>query len=157
VKGSFLWILRILAAVYLMLCFIAAVPGYSETTDHHSGGREIAYRYTDHPENDDESTEFLDGSGQPIRDYEYREKFRKQSEDLQKRAEAPFGQANKEFGREKPEVKPLSMVSHEASRGSSPEAVESPWEDSTKPVPEALPEEKLREKEGSEKSKVLVS
>ncbi len=61
----------------------------------------MAYFYTDNPTGDDETTEFLDASGQPVKAFEYRDAYEKESKDLQERASAAFGQAGKGFGQEK--------------------------------------------------------
>lgn len=93
----------------LFTSYLAADTTRTSTESTYATGTsgQIAHIYTDEtPDNDpetddDETTEFLDAYGNPIEEYQYRDKFDKQSKDLQNRASTPFGFSGKKFGEEK--------------------------------------------------------
>jgi hypothetical protein len=60
--------------------------------------------YEEKPEDEDEEwiEESLGAEGSPVKDYEYRDQWEKQSQKIRNEASLPFGQAGIPFGQKKP-------------------------------------------------------
>lgn len=132
-----------------------------ETTTAYSS--ETPFIYTDDPQPDEEDNEYLDANGQPIKTFEYEEKYRQFAADMQKRASAPFGQANSEFGQEKAKINTIQSANQsqfkklnqdEAFTGTGPLIEEPDEPEEPKPSAQKLKVEKSPEEM---KRRVLVA
>lgn len=111
--------------ILVAVLFFVAIPVQAETTETTESFNAPPIYHTEEPDDEDEEwiEESLDTYGNPVKDFEYRDQWDKQSQKIQEQASLPFGQAGKSSAKKEA---PAPKVSPSPSPSSTPEAAPIP-------------------------------